>query len=141
MVLKRYALIDPETGKVENCAAWDGVTPWSPGDALILREVGDDVSAGDVLDFATDTFSRPEPIIPVPEVVSRMQALLALDAASLLDDVEALVATQARAAQIAWANAPDFHRVSPLLNQLWAALGRTQDELDDLFRQAGAIKP
>ena len=78
---------------------------------------------------------------PVPPVVSRMQALLALDAAGLLDDVEALVATQARPTQIAWAHAPDFHRTSPLMAQLWAALGRTEAELDDLFRAAGAIQP
>jgi hypothetical protein len=92
-----------------------------------------------VADAFAAGFTWPKP--PVPQDVSRLQAVLALEAQGLLDDVEALVAASPRAVQLAWASAPDFHRDSPMIAQLWAALGRTPAQLDDLFRAAEAVRP
>lgn len=80
------------------------------------------------------------PAAPVPAEVSRLQAVLALEELGLLDDVEALVAARPRSVQLAWASAPDFHRDSPMIAQLWTALGRTPAQLDELFRAAGAVR-
>jgi hypothetical protein len=91
-----------------------------------------------VVDALAAGAAWPKP--PVPREVSRLQAVLALEAQGLLDDVEALVAASPRAVQLAWQSAPDFHRDSPMIGQLWAALGRTPTQLDDLFRAAGAVR-
>ena len=74
-------------------------------------------------------------------VVSRAQARLALLAAGLLDDIEAAVAEGDRATQIAWADATTFRRDSPTLSAIAAAIGMSDDDIDDLFRAAALIVP
>lgn len=71
--------------------------------------------------------------------ISPLQVKLALNAAGLLDDVESFVAGSTRDTQIAWDNATEFNRSSPMLNQLAAAMGLSQDDLDDLFTAARSI--
>lgn len=75
----------------------------------------------------------------VPQVVSRRQALRALDAAGLLDNVEAQIALLPRAAQIEWANATEFRRDHPLIGQLGAALGLLDNDVDALFVTAAVL--
>ncbi len=77
---------------------------------------------------------------PVPTAVSRRQGQLALHAAGLLDDAEALIAAiedpaERRTAQIEY-DATMYERSNPFLQRMWEQLGGTPDELDDLFRQA-----
>lgn len=72
--------------------------------------------------------------------VSRMQAMLALYNAGLLDAVNAIVAAADPRTRLAWETATDFHRTSPTIAALWAALGKTDAELDALFIAAKQIE-
>lgn len=77
---------------------------------------------------------------PVPQVVSRFQARAALHAAGLLSSVEDAIATGADVfTQIAWADAAEFRRNSPTIATLAAALGLSEEQVDNLFRQAATI--
>ena len=81
-----------------------------------------------------------DPAAPVvPACVTAFQARAALLAAGLLDDVEAAVAAADRLTQTAWEYALAFERTSPTIATLAAALGRTDQQLDDLFREAATI--
>lgn len=75
-----------------------------------------------------------------PIVVSRMQALLALYDAGLLDAVNEIISNADSRTRLAWETATDFSRNSPTINALWEGLGRTQGELDALFDVAGRIE-
>lgn len=75
-----------------------------------------------------------------PDVITRMQAKLALHNAGLLPTVLAVVDQADAAAQIAWADAEVFMRDSPLLNQLATAAGITPEQLDTLFAAAKQIR-
>ncbi|MFD1189761.1 hypothetical protein [Phenylobacterium conjunctum] len=77
----------------------------------------------------------PTPILPV----SRMQAKLALNAAGLLEDVEAAVASASREVQIYWTEVSELHRDHSILIEMTDALGWTSEQVDDLFRAAAAI--
>lgn len=76
----------------------------------------------------------------VPASVSAFQARAALFAAGLLDDVEAAVAAADRLTRIAWESAQAFERGSPTIATLAAALGLSDEQLDDLFRAAAEIR-
>ena len=85
-----------------------------------------------------------EVFIPVPEVVTRRQAKIALIQAGLLDVVEAAIAaipdeTERRIAQVDWADAQEVRRDWPLLVQMAAQIGLTPEQVDNLFRQAATI--
>jgi hypothetical protein len=86
------------------------------------------------------TVAPADPAAPVvPASVTRFQARAALLAAGLLDDVEATIAGADRFVQIAWADAASFERTSPTIAALAAALGLTDQQIDDLFRAAATI--
>lgn len=72
--------------------------------------------------------------------VSRMQALLALHDAGLLNAVNAIIAQADGRTRLAWETATTFHRSSPTIGALWAALGKTDAELDALFETARQIE-
>lgn len=67
--------------------------------------------------------------------LSRMEFMLALDAAGLLDDAEAFVAAPStpRPARIMWANASAFERTHPTLAEMAAAMGISDTQLDAIF--------
>lgn len=73
-------------------------------------------------------------------VVSRFQARAALLQAGLLEQAEAAVAESDVIAQLAWADAQEFRRNSPTVATMSAKLGMTDDQLDELFRQAATIE-
>ncbi len=90
-------------------------------------------------EIVADPVFEPVPPPPVPLVISRMQAKLALHAEGLLDDVDAAVAAAPREVQIYWAEVSELHRDHAILNQMTEALGWTSEQVDDLFRAAAAI--
>ncbi len=92
--------------------------------------------------FVTEDMPPPPPPgpAPVPKVVSRFQAQAALLAAGTLGMVRAAVAQASAFDKLAWEEAAEFRRSSPTLNNLAAAMGMTQQELDDLFRAAVQIE-
>lgn len=86
----------------------------------------------------------PEPAdpstAPVPASCTRRQGRLALLQAGKLGDVEAAIAAitdpvQRMAAQIEY-EADTWERNNAFLQAMWATLGGTEGELDDLFRLA-----
>ena len=86
------------------------------------------------------TVAPADPAAPVvPASVTAFQARAALLAAGLLDDVEAAVAAADRLTQTAWEYALAFERTSPTIAALAAAIGLTDQQLDDLFRVAATI--
>jgi len=80
---------------------------------------------------------------PVPEVVTMRQARLALLGAGLLAQVNTAVANMpgadGDAARIEWEFSSTVERHRPLVLSLITALGLTDAQLDELFRQAAAL--
>ena len=77
----------------------------------------------------------PPPPPPVTQVSMR-QARLALLAAELLDDVEAMIVQADRVVQIEWEYATVVDRASPLVVAIGAALGLDDAAIDALFADA-----
>lgn len=74
-------------------------------------------------------------------VISRFQALAALDAAGLLPAIEVAMASPdtPTLVKLAWQEAAEFRRTSPMLNELAAQLGISDEQLDELFTNAAGI--
>ncbi len=77
----------------------------------------------------------PPPAPPVTQVTMR-QARLALLAADLLDDVDAMVLQADREVKIDWEYATVVDRSSPLVIAIGSQLGLTDAEIDALFQDA-----
>lgn len=75
----------------------------------------------------------------VPTSISMRQAELALLAAGLLDDVEALIPSLPRADQIAWKRATLVERSNPLVAYVQQVNGLTDLQLDELFTRAASL--
>lgn len=79
----------------------------------------------------------------VPHSVTMRQARLALLGAELLDDVEsalsALEGPQGQAARIEWEYSQEVHRGKPFVQMLGAAIGLTEEQIDQLFIAASGI--
>ena len=83
---------------------------------------------------------REEWLRTVPQSVSRFQARGALHLAGLLETVETAMATSTdKMAQLAWTDAQEFRRESPTILAISAALGMTDEQLDNLFTIAATI--
>lgn len=74
------------------------------------------------------------------EIVTRVQARLALLEAGLLDRTEALIAQAPRATQIWYADAAYWRRDSPHIAALAPALGLDNAAIDVLFARAALIQ-
>lgn len=84
--------------------------------------------------------------IPPPDRVTSRQfklQLLAFPAIgggdTLLDDVEAWIATQSRAVQIAFENSDTFVRTEPMMQAGFAALGFSEGQIDAFFTAASVL--
>ena len=73
--------------------------------------------------------------------VTPFQAKSALLDAGLLDDIEALIADPStdRVVVLAWNNAIQFERLSPMVAGIATALGWSDEQLDALFAQAAEV--
>lgn len=80
----------------------------------------------------------PADPLPVPAVVTRRQARLALHAASLLTDAEIAIVSAGPEAQVEWEDAREIHRDHPLLLLIGGALGLSPAAIDELFQDAAA---
>lgn len=114
-----------------------------PGFHLIIRaEQCPDESAwvqepGDIEPIPAGGLLKPA----VPQSVSRFQARAALHLAGLLDQIEATMTDPETdpLARLAWHDARDFHRDSPTVAAMAAALGLSDAQLDELFITAAGI--
>ncbi|MCB5411325.1 hypothetical protein [Pseudogemmobacter faecipullorum] len=78
---------------------------------------------------------------PIPEVISRLQARMALLGAGLLQKVEAHISSSGDVMlQLAWAEATEWRRDSPTIARLAVEFSLSSDQVDDLFRAAGEIR-
>lgn len=129
---------NPATGEListDTVADWMGSTNVPPPDF-------DQVAAGcfwrgDHWDVVPAQPATP----PVPQSVTRFQALAALDGARLLDDIEAYMQLEStpRIIRLAWENALSFERNSPALLYLAQVFELSEAQLDALFIAAAAI--
>ncbi len=76
----------------------------------------------------------------VPTVITPLQGRIALKRANLLDAVEAAIVEANGETQIWWEYSTLWHRTHPVLNALGASLGLSSEQVDDLFKVAGAIE-
>jgi hypothetical protein len=90
---------------------------------------------------AGNTPEDPPYVAPVPQIVSRFQAKAVLLNEGLLSQVEALMqdANTPELYRLAWAEAREFERASPTVAAMSAALGLTEQQVDDLFVAASKI--
>lgn len=106
-------------------------TPYLVDGAVILIDDGDPVPAGAVLAGPAGT--------PVPSVVTRRQAMLALLVAGKLDAVEAVISQAPRDVQITWEAAQEFERTNALIKSLAPQIGLTESDIDELFFAAAKL--
>ena len=76
---------------------------------------------------------------PVPSAVSMFQARAALLAAGLYEAVDAAIQQAGGVNLVAWEYATEVRRDSPMVQAMAQQLGLTDEQVDDLFRQAAAI--
>ena len=76
---------------------------------------------------------------PVPQQVTMRQARLALLNAGLLDDVEVVIATAGKEAQLEWEYASVAERSNPVIAIVQQQQGVTDEQIDDLFREAAKL--
>ena len=86
-----------------------------------------------------EPYVAPPP--PIPQTVTRFQALAVLAAGGYLDTVRTYIATldQDNVQRLAWENATNWERSSPTLNALAQMLGLTDAQVDDLFVAAAQV--
>ena len=87
---------------------------------------------------------NPEPVIVIPEQVTRAQGKVALVQAGLFQDVVTYINNLSEPsktlAQIAFNETNTWQRSSEWLNQIASELSITQEQLDSLFITAGGIE-
>lgn len=89
--------------------------------------------------------NTPEPYIapppPIPQTVTRFQALATLAAGGWLDVVHTYMDALPRnnVQRLAFENATDWERTSPTVNALAAMLGLSDAQVDDLFVAASQV--
>jgi hypothetical protein len=76
----------------------------------------------------------------VPPVIPAWKGKAALREAGLLDAVEAAVAAAGGRVQDAWVGASEWSRDSDFLLSLAGGLSLSQQQVDDMFRAADAIR-
>lgn len=135
--MAKYVIV--RAGIVENSVEWDGGPTWSPPDGTeahsfegVVR-IGWQWNDGAPVDPSPPP---PEPVIPVPGEVSSGQIILALAELDWLDAVDAAVAQADALSQRLWARASRFPRDDAMLIAIGTAIGKSSDDLDDLFRLA-----
>lgn len=89
---------------------------------------------GDVIRRRFTLIDRPPP--PPPSEVSDLQFRLALNAAGLRDDAEAYIAGASQDVKDWWDRATRIVRTDPILRAAMVALGKTEEDLDQVMTLA-----
>lgn len=134
----------PFTDTGDSLAAPDIVYPKAtiPGYQIVDVPLPDHFSPAGFTWNGSEIVAKTAPLspIPIPQTVSRLQALCALQKAGLLSQVQAAVtASPDPLSAIVWNNAATFERASPTLQALATAAGLTAAQLDSLFIAAAQI--
>lgn len=83
-------------------------------------------------------YIEPEPVVIIPNSVTKLQAKLQLLEIGLLDEVETLI-EQDRKAKLYWTDSQNFLRTDEILLGMATALGLNDAQLDDLFVKASKL--
>lgn len=116
----------------------------SPDDPEELgRDIYAAAIAGEYGPVAPYVAPPPEPEPTIPQAVTRRQGRLALLSVGKLADVEAAIGAitdpaERMAAQIEY-EADTWERSNAFLQSMWAQLGGTEEQLDDLFMLASTL--
>lgn len=111
----------------------------SESDAATYADIVGRVDTEDELTDMLAGYGLRGPVFRAPDRVTARQFKLQLLAAGLLDQVEAWIATQPRAVQIAFEYSGTFVRDEPMMQAGFAALGFTEQQVDDFFTAAAAL--
>jgi len=114
---------------IESRPEYDPATHYLSGPTGV--SVGDNVALD--AESVTATWTAVETPVSVPEQVTPLQARRALRAAGLFDAVAGWVAQQDADTQDAWEYATVIERDNALLAGAAAALGMTEEQIDQLF--------
>lgn len=114
----------------------------SPDDVETLgKEIYNKAISGEYGEIAE--YVAPPVQVLIPSFVTMRQARLALLQQGLLSQVQtaidSLPSPQKEAAQIEWDYSSEVHRDKPFVQLLGAALGLSNEELDDLFVLASTL--
>jgi hypothetical protein len=115
-----------------------------PSVGMVVKE-GAPAQEGDV--WRQTWVEEPEPPPapkPIPAKVTMRQARLILLQAGLLDQVEGAIAAienpvERRAAEITWEYSIEVERTNPLVTRLSTVFGLTDEQVNDMFRQAAKL--
>lgn len=102
---------------------------------LIINVMTGEITRGDAVGPFDSLEAERETMVVTP-----FQAKSALSDAGHLTAVELLIAASDAATQLAWNEAVEFRRNSPLIITLGASLGLDEFEIDALFRAAAVIQ-
>lgn len=112
--------------------------PTPPEDGT--EDVADDVFVGPGMVRQQDgSFAVPVVAPPVPATVTPRQIRLALIAAGLDDQVDALIGSQTKEVRVAWEYATQIDRADVLIVMAQHLLGMSDEQADDLFRLAASL--
>jgi hypothetical protein len=119
---------------------------WAAAVARVAASAGMGVAPQEILDAqanyeAAEAALAAEQLAVKRATVTRLQALLALEAGGYLATVDAYMATLARgdSSRLAWENAQVFERSSPVVAAMGAMLGLDDVAIDALFTAASNI--
>lgn len=144
----RYVLIDPDAvgpQQVQHLLETDAI---ATSEGYIDVTDRPEISALSWYDLAVGAFvepPEPDPVAPVvPASVTMRQARLALLSAGLLDAVEAALdamgdTPEGKAARIEWDYSSEVWRHKPFAQQLSAAMGLSDSQIDEMFIAAAGI--
>lgn len=124
----RYALVENE--RVVNIILANPET--APENAI----QSDTAAIGDLWDG--ETFTRP--VVRELVTITKVQAIAAMAQADMLDDFEQHMQNADALTKKLWEASYQLSSDSPLLLNVWAALGKTEKELYDMFLTAVEIK-
>jgi hypothetical protein len=107
-------------------------------DYLIGDKVAITIEELEAINKAKEDEYKAEQEKIVPQTISPRQARLILLKYELLDDIEAMIATD-RALGIWWEYSLDIQRDNEYLLRACTALGITDEQLDNMFKEANKL--
>jgi hypothetical protein len=131
-----------ENGKVREAVTVDPFGLFRYEYASLFVEAPDEVQAGWLV--VNGGYEAPPVVVVVPATITRRQAIQQLIIEGLDDDVQAVIdsiqnVTQRKLLQAWYDESQVFERNRAEINQMWAALGRTQIQLDQMFIDAAKL--
>lgn len=123
---------------------------WTSGDYAVVEVIPFDVPEGKQI-VGTPSYAVSDGVVietyqvedipppPIPDRVSSRQFKMQLQIDGLLASVESWIDAQDELVQIAYHNSGTFVRDEPMMTAGFAALGFTENQIDQFFTDAGAL--